>query len=532
MRALACLFNQSNGSQVGHVLRALFDSLGLQNGWIKVGHCCWLAQKAVEWTRYQYRFAIPVRLVDRLVEAQDDPSPSDMHKALAMMIKTVLTAPTPLVNLSTSDICSSLTALVLRRVVINPHDNLLPALVDCMGALGSHIYYADQIHDLACEIIGRLVNIESNGLVRNGRMLGPKDEERVMALRCLIAALGILIKTSSSSARTVHDGMNNEPANKFGAVPAAVPDVGRPGSPISSDAHSVRETFPQRSRISADVWQETLTLLCDENVFVRLEYAKALILFIRTELRPQNDFPRFSKEENPKTHTNGDSSGNAMDASPLRRIRSRPTSVGDGSTDRFIHALHASLYVLATSTKLNLQSSSPPSPAHSIEIDREHDQMSEAVHVNITPSTPMQSQNFASLQDRADERSPDMSLASQASRRKSLSIIQSRKLHRIRWLLDAAKHNSSPSDSDVTTSSSSLSDYAHILAILDALHEQVPPKALLLGFPMLLMLRSWCASECPSPKRRFAIRELVIRHGRAISSIWACERLKHSLDNV
>lgn len=136
VKALACLFNQSNGTQVGLVIRALFDSLGLQKGWSKADHCCWLAQKAVGWTRYQYRFAIPVRLVDRLTEAQNDADPQDLHKTLTKMIKAVLTAPTPLANLSTSDLCTNLTALVLRRIVINPHDELLPALVDCLGGAG------------------------------------------------------------------------------------------------------------------------------------------------------------------------------------------------------------------------------------------------------------------------------------------------------------------------------------------------------------------------------------------------------------
>lgn len=523
LKAFACLLSQSNGTQVGHVLQAVLNGLDVHDGWKDVSHCCWLAQKAVEWTPYQYRFAIPTRLVERLLEAQDDLFPSDLHKALTAMIKTVFTAPIPLINLSTSDICSNLTALILRKVAINPRDNILPELVECVGSLGTHMYYADQIHDLACEIIGRLINIESNGIGGKGRSYGRNDEERAMALRCLVAALGQLIRTSTEPAHSPSsvDGHDNESLRKIGATTAVQSELPRPTSPNSfDDATSVKATLPQRSKIPPDVWQETLTLLCDENAAVRNDYVRTLVLYLKTEIRRESAL-----------NANGDEGMRALIDGPFQRARSlKSVAMGDSSTSRFLHALHASLYILATSPRLGLPPSSPPSPAHSA--DAEPDER-EPVHVNIIPSTPLHNETFSTAQD---EHGPDVSQASQASqssRRKSATLSsQTRKLHKIRRLLDAATHQLSLSQTESEASSACLSDYLHILSVLDAVHEQSRSRALMTGLPMLLALRSWCETECRSQHRRVAIRQVLVHQWKSIARVWDSAELRDLVQNV
>lgn len=149
LHALYSLLEHANGSQLGHIMRSICDSLDELKGWESPPHCCWIAEKATEWSQFQYRYAVPTWLVERLLENQDSPITTPLHTALAAMITTVFNSPTPLVNLSTSDIISNLITLLLRRTAIDPEDNLLSALVECVSSLGSHVYYSDQIQDLA-----------------------------------------------------------------------------------------------------------------------------------------------------------------------------------------------------------------------------------------------------------------------------------------------------------------------------------------------------------------------------------------------
>lgn len=156
LRSLFSLLEHANANQLGHIMRASLDTLDIPSkdrpqskSWDQVEHCCWIAKKTAEWAQYQYRFAIPTWLVERLVENPEVTPTTHMQKTLAAMVTAVFNSSTPLVNLSTSDIVSNLINLVVRRTSIHPDDDLLPALVECISSLGRHVYYSDQIQDLA-----------------------------------------------------------------------------------------------------------------------------------------------------------------------------------------------------------------------------------------------------------------------------------------------------------------------------------------------------------------------------------------------
>lgn len=154
LHALFSLLGHVNGSQLGFIMRASFDSLDDLNGWRSLQHCCWFAQKTAEWSQYQYRYAVPTWLVERLLEGQDTAVSAPTHKALVTMATAVFNSPIPLINLSTSDIISNLITLLIRRISSDTDDIVLPALVECMSSLGRHVYYSDQIQDLAvCFIV-------------------------------------------------------------------------------------------------------------------------------------------------------------------------------------------------------------------------------------------------------------------------------------------------------------------------------------------------------------------------------------------
>ena len=170
MRVLSTLFGHSNRMQAGISLQATLDCFNDLKAWSKIEHCRWVAIRAAEWTQYQYRYAIPTKLVECLVQDQDTSDlPPARRTTLAVMVTSVFTSPIPLVNMSTSDIISSLITAVLRRISKDPDDPLLPALVQSISSLGTHVYYADQIQDLAGELISRLVVVESSGVLVGGQ---------------------------------------------------------------------------------------------------------------------------------------------------------------------------------------------------------------------------------------------------------------------------------------------------------------------------------------------------------------------------
>jgi len=148
LRALYCLLGHANGAQLGYVMQSSFDNLDLIQGWSKIGHCCWYAQKAAEWAQYQYRYVVPTWLVDRLSSQENTLDVPPLLESLVSMITSVFSSSTPLINLSSSDILSNLLSLLLRRISMFPEDCALPILVESISSLGRHVYYSDQIQDL------------------------------------------------------------------------------------------------------------------------------------------------------------------------------------------------------------------------------------------------------------------------------------------------------------------------------------------------------------------------------------------------
>jgi hypothetical protein len=149
LRALFSLLSHANSPQLGFIMQSTFDNLDKLQGWSKANHCCWLAQRIAEWAQYQYRYVVPTWLVERLLENQSSATVMPMHQALTAMITTVLKSPTKMINLSSSDILSNLTMVLIRRSSIDPDDSLVPLLEQCIASLGTHVYYSDQIQDLA-----------------------------------------------------------------------------------------------------------------------------------------------------------------------------------------------------------------------------------------------------------------------------------------------------------------------------------------------------------------------------------------------
>ncbi|KAI0750655.1 hypothetical protein C8Q80DRAFT_1217629 [Daedaleopsis nitida] len=446
LRATSSLLGHTNGNQASTVVKAALDTLDEKGGWEQIEHCRWLAEKAAEWTQYQYRYGIPTRLVECLAEGQDTPQPTTRQSTLAAMITTVFTSPTPLVNLSTSDIIATLISITLRRVSVSPEDSLLPALVECVSSLGTHVYYADQILDLAGELISRLVIVEASGIPGTGK--ANRERARTQAVRCLLAGLLGLIHAAD-----LHDAGHSRPS--------------------------------RRTKVTPEVWQDTLSLICDREYAVRADYAKALVEYI------ENEIPKFSD----KTDADGVMRPRPIAEGPTQQANTLKTMLYGDTTTRFLNALHGYLYALATSSKLGLRGDSRSSSPE-----------------RASP---------ANGDDRSGGDRPSVSFPSR-SRRTSL----------VRRLLKDAPPRISASG----RVAAEFSDFGNMFAVLKAVHENLPVRSLITGIPMLIALETatrvdgeYGASAAPAVR---AIKELVARTWLVVGRVWSCPEVTEAAEKA
>lgn len=478
--------------QAGIIMKAVFDCLDDNSGWQRTDHCEWLAVKIADWTQYQYRYAIPSRLVEALVEQQDAPHSTPRHVALAAMIKTVFTSPTPLVNLSTSDIISSLITLILRRIIVNVDDPLLPTLVECISSLGTHVYYADQIQDLAGELVSRLSLIETTGL-GNGRIVS--ESGRAQAVRCLLASLQGLIHAGDT-----HDSAKDD-----------TPEDGRSrkspiiSTPIPHDTNHVK--LSRRSKVSPEVWHETLTLLCDAQYCVRADYAAAFVSYVKHEIPRLGDY------------IDGDGVRRArpLQQGPVRQAGTLSSVMYGDSTTRLLNALHADIYLLATSSVLGFgassSSSTTPPPSDAGDVPSALGDVTPAADDSVNLDTPPESRDN--------------------SRRSTAIPPRTRKTSVMLRLFQNAPRRLSSS----ANASASLSDYGNILAILTAVHENLPVRALLTGVPMLLALDGACqppdnAMDPAVAQRVRVLKELLAKVWLVIGTVWSCSEVTDAANQV
>ncbi|KAG9317451.1 hypothetical protein JVU11DRAFT_1651 [Chiua virens] len=477
LRAFSFLLQHSNAAQIGLLLQAAFETMDDQQLWTRADQCRWFSRKACEWTQYQYRYAVPSRLVERLLETQDSPLSTDQQRTLTKMLTTVFTSPIPLVNLSTSDIVSNLITMVLRTVSVNPDDQLLPLLVESISSLGTHVYYSDQIQDLASELITRLVTIEANGLPFLDR--DDYNKRRSQAIRCLLAGLSGLIQAADALRKEDHEN-TSEPLILLNS---------RTSSPISPS--------PQRKRVSGEIWYETLNLLCDPDYAVRSDYAHTLVTYLRQELAKHGTSGSSTKRSRKSMEEN----------SPIQ-TNINISLCGDHST-RSLHATHAYLFMLATTSTFGSPADHSPSPAHSLNGD--------LASVGVSSMTPSGDPSGPSIEVEVQASRPS------SSRRSAGTITRSRKASNTQRLLECTPRKVS------SASLASLSDHALILHVLTTIHEELPMRGLLTGVPMLLSLDAASQikneSDLSARQRAHAVREVLARVWLVIGRVWECADL-------
>ncbi|KAG2013507.1 EFR3 [Coprinopsis cinerea AmutBmut pab1-1] len=468
LRALFSLLEHAGGVQLGHIMQSSFDNLDAIDGWKALDHCCWYAKKLVEWAQYQYRFVVPTWLVDKLLENQDAHGPDPLQLALASMVATIFTSPTPLISLSSSDLISNLLTLLLRRNSISSTDPLIPPVIKCIASLGCHIYYADQIQDLAVEVINRIVMIEVQGPREDGKV--PKG--RSSALCHLLKALKDLIRMANEhEAMTVPGPMRTSRERSRSPPPR-----------IEAQKPELTVIAPRRTRVSPELWQDTLSLICDRDLEVRKEYSDTLVYYLT--------------EEMPKV-------GELLDADGVRRVPKLSEGAmlqvanvnlflnsGDVGS-QFLDALHAYAFILAINTTpgLNLPSQSPE---------------------QLDSAGPSSEDRTSS-----EERRRSMSISGRPRARKA-------SLQR-RLTLDPVSLPVPPLGWEA--------DYASLRTILQTVQNQLPIRGLLTGVPMLARLSNSIANS-PTSTLAGPLSAIIVELWKTIGEIWESKELVEFAERV
>ncbi|KZP00005.1 hypothetical protein CALVIDRAFT_533671 [Calocera viscosa TUFC12733] len=483
LRALKTIFQQSNAAQIARTIGAIVGSLDSSDVWSNVEFCCWLADRALVWSQYQYRFAVPTRLVDLLLRSQDTPVPTARLMSFMAMLTTVFTSPISLVNFSTSDVLTNLITVLLRRVAIDPEDGLVPALVQCVSSLGTHVYYADQIQDLAEELITRLVNIQLNGI--SGEGPSSTNPIRAVSLRCLVLCLKGLIETANRSS-----GMKkNTSSSILGESSRTMTEPIEFVLERHDSTGIVREDYspnPRKNNISPELWQETIAVLCETDFSVRSSYAQALLTFLLVEV------PREPYAVDPAIANREDGKGVRLPAP------GRPLTAPDATT-RLLHAIHASVFHLALAPSLGFRSGAPSEASEDFE-----------QHVQVDPPTPdVTSSRFGEI-----EMNEQLNRPSPSRRRLSRALTA---------LLGT------PAVDHMATAT--FSDYAFLLNILTTLHRRLPGRALLVGVPMLVAMDTTANSTLRDGNeathgRARAVKALLGRVWEEIGEIWDSDEIR------
>ncbi|KAF8681098.1 cellular morphogenesis-related protein [Rhizoctonia solani] len=498
LRDLKALFSPSNPAQLGHVMQAIFHHVDNAQLWPNVEWCCWLVDRVTDWAQFPYRFVIPTRLIELLVSVRDEAVPTAQHTTLVATITTVLSSPKHIINLSTGEVAANLIQVVLRRAAIDPMDGLLPALVTCTAALGTHIYYSDQIQDLSEEIINRIVSVQVQGLPGRGRH--GTDRNRSEAIRCLVACLVGLIKATE-----LNKGRITSHAHKEEVAPTEKGKWRASVDGAASDAEklAVITSSGRRNPISPEVWQESLAVLAESSYGVRADYARTLEAYIRTELPPE---PYGAQDG-----IRDDESIRRVHPGALHSKSGRQSQFTD-ATYRFLNALHASAYTLAISAALGL-STDPLAGAS----QASSSQALAPTPINIVPATPVGTPKHEI---------PPPVISEEGSKR---TPSRGRTIFGALALLDPNQGTSSgyrpPSPSD----------YAHLINVLCAMHERLPVRGLFAGVPMLLALDQAASSIGDNDGnnargRKQAAREVIAQAWITIGKMWECPEVVNAAE--
>ncbi|KAK0550506.1 plasma membrane localization protein [Tilletia horrida] len=245
--------------------------------WDKTEWTAWLSASLSNWSALPYRFVVLTHIVEHLVENSDG-EPSAQQRSLIAMATSILNSKDSLIGLNTAETVNNLLGLIVRRVHYNTKDALVAPLVESVSSLGAHVYYADQIQDIAEEITARLValSVPTANAAAAAAANGAADA----------AARQIARKPAKTSTPVERDeSMRALLTALIGVIKAAAQPVPAPAV-NDTKRQSTFGRATSRNRISPGVFHQTTALLTFPNPALRLTYEQALLTFVTDELEP------------------------------------------------------------------------------------------------------------------------------------------------------------------------------------------------------------------------------------------------------
>ena len=296
------------------------------------------------------------------------------------------------------------------------------------------------------------------------------SQSRSSAIQCILkAAVGLFRAAPANNATNLLENMQSP---SLGPRKSTNVSVDFPRKELTGEQPS------RRTRIPPDMWQDSLSLLCESDPSVRRECSSALVAYIVDEM------PKYGES----TDNDGKAQSRRFANSSSRNVV-KFTHAGDAAT-RFLNTAHAYLYILATSPMLGL------------------------LDIGMTSAMASSSGNSPNqLRDDYTKSVGDAGLENDdlhSSRPTSGHGPKALKHSLVMKLAAIAPSHCSDSIQ------ASEEDYASIMKILNVIQAQFPMRGIITGIPMLIAL-----DEASSPKKADSnLLPRVIAMKTIISHVW------------
>ncbi|MCJ1284189.1 plasma membrane localization protein [Xylographa opegraphella] len=384
LQSLKQIFTVNNRAQVRTattaILRFIISKFANRTTSVSVSPHDWatvLMKMVTTWTPVQDRFIILVTAMETLVRSSVTEENLSQQLLLVTLIDSLLSSTINMIGLSVMDVLLGLIQHILlllqlggkgsnvlphhqqtdaidlfkvnKEISHQPsptdtqdHDSLKDAnspsatrqelllrLRQCIGSLGTHIYYSDQISDMIAAILLRLKPSPMSGINTAAAAI----EDPVAAAQAI------------SNSVNMKEDPNTHDFFSFGTARVTALNAIKDVLTIANRNKSVSGAGAVgRNRVSVQTWEGTQWLLRDEDRRVRRAYVDALLTWLSLEmskddLRVMEDKRHLSRS---KTNANGESE--RLSIMSHRALSSASQRIPRPSKSSFLLLLHLAIY--------------------------------------------------------------------------------------------------------------------------------------------------------------------------------------------
>ncbi|KAJ5769445.1 hypothetical protein N7520_004004 [Penicillium odoratum] len=307
-----------------------------------------LIELIANWCPVQVRFVILITAMDILFETSPTEKALDSAFTILSVVDWLLKSSVNMIGLSVMDILLGL--MQYASSILSPQagdvekkpglptdspvhisgrrQSLLTLLEQCIGDLATHIYYADQVADMARAILRRFKQTLNH------------DSTAPSALATVQESTTSPVTITQSASEVNGDKVNGEAYSHAAARSMALRAV--KAIFVVANSKKSASTPETRNPVGIHVWEGTQGLLRDSDREVRHAYADAFVSWLcletnKDDLKARNDTPKYVKT----------SSKVELDK-PNRRSTSAPGNqreiVAQAAQSTFLRLLHLAIY--------------------------------------------------------------------------------------------------------------------------------------------------------------------------------------------